>query len=179
MTAIVGVVGPRVGGSLASVGYGALATERLQIVAVGRIRPPHVEAAHEYESRIAARTTFRVDEVAAEPLQHGSDQVDVRDGARVLGRVIEGAYVVALDPRGRPHVSSEAFAEWLGRRVEAPTTTAFVIGGASGLPMSVRARSDELLSLGPMTLPHQLARVVLVEQIYRALCHLAGHPYAH
>lgn len=156
-----------------------LATERLQIVAVGRIRPPHAEGAHEYESRISARAALRVDEVTAEPLQHGLDRVHAREGARVLARIVDGAYVVALDPGGRMHGSSEAFAEWLGGRMEAPMATAFVIGGASGLAPSVRARSDQSLSLGPLTLPHQLARVVLVEQVYRALCHLAGHPYAH
>jgi len=85
--------------------------------------------------------------------------------------------VVAMDSRGRQPASSEALAAWLGRRLEDPRPTAFLIGGAIGLDPQVAAAADERMSLGPLTLPHQLARVVLAEQVYRALADLAGHPY--
>lgn len=152
---------------------------RLQLVVVGRARPPHDAAAREYERRISERVAIRVDEVAAEPLQRGADQVLRREGERLRARLIEGAWTVALDPAGRAPESTEAFAAWLGRRLDEPRPTAFLVGGSVGLPGDVVDQADETLSLGPLTLPHQLARVVLAEQIYRALMILAGHPYHH
>lgn len=152
---------------------------RLQIVAVGRPRPPLSDGSRLYEERIRERVSLRVDDVAPEPLQHGIDQVRLREAERIGRRLVPGAHIVALDPVGRAHRSSEDLAGWLGRRLEAPGTTTFVIGGPAGLPPSIASSAAELLSLGTLTLPHQLARVVLAEQIYRALAHLAGHPYAH
>jgi len=152
---------------------------RLQIVAVGKLRPPHLNVGRMYEDRVRERVALRVDEVAAEPLQHGTDQVHRRESERLLGRVGADAWRVALAPGGRAPASSEAFAGWLGARLEVPRPTAFLIGGAAGLAPDLAAAADERLSLGPLTLPHQLARVVLAEQLYRALCILAGHPYHH
>ncbi|MCU0309297.1 MAG: 23S rRNA (pseudouridine(1915)-N(3))-methyltransferase RlmH [Thermoleophilia bacterium] len=149
----------------------------LQVVAVGRLRPPLAEAGREYEARVAQMAAFRADEVAAEPVQHGPDQVFRREGARMRDRVAAGAHVVALDVGGRAPRSSDAFAAWLGRRVEDPRPTAFLIGGALGLDPALAREADERLSLGPLTMPHQLARVVLTEQLYRGLCTLSGHPY--
>ena len=152
---------------------------RLQIVAVGKLRPPHDAPGRLYQERICERVALRVDEVAAEPLQHGTDLVKRREAERVDARLVDGAWVVALDPTGRAPASSEALAQWLGARLEVPRPTAFVVGGAAGLADELVARADERISLGPLTLPHQLARVVLAEQLYRSLCILAGHPYHH
>ncbi len=146
---------------------------------MGGIRPPHADAAAEYERRVADRVSFRVDEVASEPLQHGEDQVHRREGSRIAERIVEGAWVVALTPDGRAPRSSEAFAQWLASRLEVPRPTAFLIGGAAGLAPDLLRSADERLSLGPLTLPHQLARVVLAEQLYRGLAISAGHPYHH
>jgi 23S rRNA (pseudouridine1915-N3)-methyltransferase len=79
---------------------------------------------------------------------------------------------ILLDPAGRS-CDSIAFA----RMVEEGRDLAFVIGGADGLPEQWRSRADRLLAVSPMTMPHELARVVLAEQIYRALTTLRGHPY--
>ncbi len=79
-------------------------------------------------------------------------------------------FKIALDPAGRT-MNSQKLAEWFDRDL------LFLIGGAEGLPEEWRARADLLLSLTPMTMPHELARVVLAEQIYRALTTLRGHPY--
>lgn len=152
---------------------------RIQIVVVGKVRPPFEAAAREYEKRIADRVPLVVAEVAAEPLQHGDDQVLRREGERVRTRIIPGAMRVALSPAGRTFRSSEEFATWLGRRLDDARPTSFLVGGAMGLPDDLIAEAEETLSLGPLTLPHQLARVVLGEQIYRAMAALAGHPYAH
>lgn len=85
--------------------------------------------------------------------------------------------VIALAPDGRA-MSSEAFARWLAARRDAGSRhVAFLIGGADGLGGEVAGRAASTLSLGPMTLPHGLARAVLAEQIYRAITILSGHPY--
>jgi len=84
---------------------------------------------------------------------------------------------VLLDSRGRA-MSSEAFAGWIGtRRDEGAQHLVFAVGPASGWSGDARARANLLLSLGAMTLPHALARLVLAEQIYRAVTILTGHPY--
>jgi 23S rRNA (pseudouridine1915-N3)-methyltransferase len=87
------------------------------------------------------------------------------------------ALAVLLDSRGR-QMSSEAFASWLGaRRDEGNQHIVFAVGGASGWSEAVRGRAHLLLSLGPMTLAHALARLVMAEQLYRAVTILTGHPY--
>lgn len=149
----------------------------IQFVVVGRLRPPLADAGAEFESRIARMADFRVDEVPAEPVQRGDHQVFRREGERMRAKVVPGAHVVALDVGGRAPASSEALATWMARRLEHPRPTAFLVGGAIGLDPGLVASADERMSLGPLTLPHQLARVVLGEQVYRALADLAGHPY--
>lgn len=94
---------------------------------------------------------------------------------RLAGRT--PAVAVLLDSRGR-QMTSETFAAWLGaRRDEGAQQIVFAIGPASGWSAAARGRAQLLLSLGPMTLPHALARVVVAEQIYRAFTILTGHPY--
>ena len=86
-------------------------------------------------------------------------------------------YLVLLDSRGKPF-TSEQFAQWLGKlRDQGQQAIVLAIGPADGWSEDARNRADLLLSLGPMTLPHELARVVLSEQLYRAFTILAGHPY--
>lgn len=95
--------------------------------------------------------------------------------ARRQGRT--AAILVLLDSRGRS-MTSEAFAAWLGkRRDEGAQQLVFAVGPADGWSDTFRQRAGLLLSLGPMTLPHSLARLVLAEQIYRAFTILSGHPY--
>jgi 23S rRNA (pseudouridine1915-N3)-methyltransferase len=85
--------------------------------------------------------------------------------------------LVLLDSRGK-HLSSESFAAWLGEQKDSSRQLViFAIGPADGWSVPARQQAGLLLSLGPMTLPHELARVVLAEQLYRAFTILAGHPY--
>lgn len=100
-----------------------------------------------------------------------------REGELLLAQAPEGATLVALDGRGRP-LSSEKFAGWLGQhRDQGCRNLVFIIGGADGLSDQVIARAHLQISLGAMTWPHMLVRMMLAEQIYRAVTILANHPY--
>jgi len=104
-------------------------------------------------------------------------QLKAREAALILAAVPTPARLVALDPRGEPWSSRDLAShlrDWADRGVGA---TAFAIGGAAGLDASILAKADTVLSLGAMTWPHFLARIMLLEQLYRAQQILAGHPY--
>jgi len=150
---------------------------RVQIVAVGKLRDPFVGAADLYLQRLRPGLDVRVDEVNAEPASRDRGRAMRLEGERLRGRIQERAWRVALTPECRSPVSSEALADWLGLRIEAARPISIVIGGADGIEPGFRRECEECLSLGPLTLPHQLARVVLLEQLYRAVCIRSGHPY--
>ena len=104
-------------------------------------------------------------------------RLKAREAALILASVPHSARLVALDPRGEPWSSRDLAShlrDWADRGVGA---TAFAIGGAAGLDASILAKADTVLSLGAMTWPHFLARIMLLEQLYRAQQILAGHPY--
>ena len=103
------------------------------------------------------------------------EEIELRDDAEVAGRLPGRSFVSLLHAGGRQY-DSEAFSRFLEARRQDGRGLAFVVGGPFGLEL---ARADHRLSLGPMTLPHQLARVVLLEQLYRAHKLLAGEPYHH
>jgi 23S rRNA (pseudouridine1915-N3)-methyltransferase len=134
---------------------------RYTVLAVGRIRPPYVDDVRHYERLLARHARVEL--------------VEVREDDRLERRIPDRAYVSVLDAGGRTY-GSEAFARWLEQRRQAGRDVCFVIGGPFGTALE---RSDHRLSLGPMTLPHQLARVVLLEQLFRAHKILAGEPYHH
>lgn len=99
-----------------------------------------------------------------------------REAALIRAALPPKPYLICLDSRGRS-LSSEAFAALLGRLADEGREIAFVIGGAEGLDPGLRGEADCLLSLGPMTWPHLLVRVLLAEQLFRAQSILGGHPY--
>jgi 23S rRNA (pseudouridine1915-N3)-methyltransferase len=152
---------------------------RLLIAAVGRLKAgPEQALVDDYLARAgqAGRALglgpFSVSEI---------DERKARDAPAQSARLIEaipaGAHAVALDERGES-LSSEAFANLLARlRDDGTPAVAFLIGGADGHDARLRARADRLLSFGPMVWPHILARVMLAEQLYRAVSILAGTPY--
>lgn len=106
-----------------------------------------------------------------------ADDRMAEEGQALLAAVPAGSTLVALDPRGR-NLTSEAFAERMrADRDGGVPALCCVIGGADGLAEAVRSRADILLAFGAATFPHQLVRVMLAEQIYRATTILAGHPY--
>ncbi len=94
----------------------------------------------------------------------------------ILWRNIPSAIKILLDPEGQPQ-DSVGFTQLVQKAEQEARDLVFVIGGAEGLPRAWKSEADRLLALSPMTMPHELARVVLAEQIYRALTTLRGHPY--
>ena len=112
-------------------------------------------------------------EVVSIPPERGRQKIDDvaimrAQSARLVAAIPDRGYTVVLDERGQT-LDSLKFASWLERlTIDNPHGVNFVIGGDTGVDDSVRARADKLLSLSPMTLPHQVARIVLLEQIYRA-----------
>jgi 23S rRNA (pseudouridine1915-N3)-methyltransferase len=144
---------------------------RLSIVAVGKIKERGIrEAIDDYIGRVTRH--FPVDEVEVR------DAPPAELGPTLEKRLPSSAHVVALDVAGKS-MSSDGFARWLDARLtQGKGRVVFLIGGAEGLPPSIRARADEKLSLSAMTLPHRLARLFLAEQLYRAVTILRGEPYA-
>ena len=126
------------------------------MLAVGRLRPPYADDVQHYQKLLARHT-----------------RLEVREDQSVEGRIPDRAFVIGLDPDGQTF-DSESFARWLEDRRQSGRDLCFVVGGPRGLDLN---DCDLKLSFGPMTLPHQLARVVLLEQIYRANKILAGEPY--
>ncbi len=147
------------------------------VIAVGRARGALADVAAEYERRAAHYWPLRTVEVREESARSlPPEQVVAREGERLGARVPAGATLVACDERGDMWTSTR-FATWLAAQRDAARDVAFVIGGALGLDGALRARAGVRLALAPWTLPHDLARVVLVEQLYRAGTLARGEPY--
>ena len=152
---------------------------QIHIIAVGRLREPHWKAAAE---------------AYAKRLKHGYELIEtvVRDGDATLSAAdrtaLEGDRIiqslkgnlmpVCLDEHGET-LTSALFARFLQQCFDTARTPCFIVGGAYGLSRPVKERAAKLLSLGPMTLPHELARVLLLEQLYRADSIMRGRPYHH
>jgi 23S rRNA (pseudouridine1915-N3)-methyltransferase len=151
---------------------------RIVVAAVGKPRDRALAAAiGEYETRAKRYWTLDVHEVREEPARAApADLVREREGERLLSRVPAGASVVACDEAG-DGMTSSAFAAWLQGERERARDVAFAIGGAYGLSPKVREAASRRLALAPWTLPHELARLVLTEQLYRAGTIARGEPY--
>ncbi len=147
------------------------------MLAVGRDRSGlYAPAVEEYAKRLARYLKFELVEVPEARKRAGTPQAKDEEGETLLARLGERERVVLLDERGDEETSA-AFArrveKWLARGQD----VALVVGGSDGLADAVRARADETLALSRMTLAHRLARLVLVEQLYRAMTILRGEPY--
>ncbi|MDQ2889341.1 MAG: 23S rRNA (pseudouridine(1915)-N(3))-methyltransferase RlmH [Gemmatimonadota bacterium] len=152
---------------------------RIIIAAVGRPKDQALAAAiRDYEVRAARYWPIEICEVKAERADSASDgsMVRMREGERLRERIGSAPTTVACDVGGTT-MTSESFASWLQQKRERAQDVAFVVGGATGLDPALRADAGMRLSLAPWTLPHELARLVLAEQLYRAGTIIRGEPY--
>ena len=138
---------------------------RLVVITIGKARPPFTDDVDHYTRLLARHARL--------------EQVELAEGAEpaaIWRRVPDGAHLCALDRDGE-ELPSERLAELIAERRMSRADLAFLVGGPFGLDRSVLERADRRLSFGRLTLPHQLARVVLLEQLFRAHKILAGEPY--
>lgn len=150
------------------------ARPQVTILAVGKLRESFWrDAMAEYAKRLTGQTSkFQVVEV-----EEDTNADSEREGERLLSRIPERAWVVACDGTGKMIASDKLAARIEQVCTDGESLLVFLIGGANGLSDAVRTRADLLLSFGPMTFPHPLARVMLVEQLYRAFKINRGEAY--
>lgn len=151
---------------------------RFVVAVVGKPRDVNLAAAiREYETRAGRYWPIEVHEVREEPARSGSaDLVREREGGRLLEALPPGAQIVTCELTGSTQ-TSEQFARWMQDQRERARDVAIVIGGALGLGTNVSQRAASKIALAPWTLPHELARLVLAEQLYRAGTIGRGEPY--
>jgi 23S rRNA (pseudouridine1915-N3)-methyltransferase len=131
---------------------------KVVVVSVGRLRPPFVDDVEHYARLLGRHARLEL--------------IEVREDDAAARRIPDRAFVSLLSLEGRAY-DSDAFARWLEERRQSGRDLCFVIGGPAGLELD----ADHRLSFGPLTLPHQLAQVVLLEQLFRAHKILANEPY--
>ena len=152
---------------------------RIRVVTVGRLKERfYRDACDEYLKRLGRYAALSVVEVADRDHESlGDSRALAEEGIDILKRIPERDRVILLDREGVP-TSSERLAERLAEwGVSGESDVTFVLGGSVGVSPEVVARADERISFGPLTLPHNLARVVLLEQLYRAFRINRGEPY--
>lgn len=156
---------------------------KITLVTVGKIKEKYLEAAiAEYSKRLSRYCKLEIVQVADEKTPDNAgevmeQQIKEKEGERILAHLKDSAYVVALAINGK-QLSSEELAEFVeDLGVKGESHIQFVIGGSLGLSESVLKRADYKLSFSKMTFPHQLMRVILLEQIYRSYRIISGAPY--
>lgn len=156
---------------------------KITVLCVGRIKEKYfTDAVKEYAKRLGRYCKLEILEVMDEKIPDGAgkvleDAVKQKEGEKLLSRLREGAYVIALELEGKK-LDSMAFSERLEKLgVHGVSHIVFIIGGSLGLSEEVKKRADEAISFSDMTFPHQLMRVILLEQIYRGYRIINREPY--
>jgi 23S rRNA (pseudouridine1915-N3)-methyltransferase len=152
---------------------------KCRLLAAGTRLPEWVNTGfQEYQKRLRAPLVLELEEIPVAARRAGENpaRAVAREGQRMLASISPKDYVVALEIAGTA-MSTEKLSSWLGERLRDGKPLAFLIGGPDGLAPECLKRADQSWSLSPLTLPHALVRVVVAEQIYRAMSLTAGHPY--
>lgn len=152
---------------------------KCRLLAAGTRLPSWInEGFSEYQKRLRTPLSLELHEIGVASRHAGEDarKAIEREGADMLALLGKNDYVVALEITGKP-MSTEQLSLWLKERLREGRPLALLVGGPDGLSQGCRRRADFAWSLSPLTLPHALVRVMLAEQIYRAMSLLAGHPY--
>ncbi|WP_027339609.1 23S rRNA (pseudouridine(1915)-N(3))-methyltransferase RlmH [Halonatronum saccharophilum] len=156
---------------------------KVRVISVGKIKESYImQGINEFTKRLQRHVDLEVIEVKDEKIGGSLSSAEVEgikkeEGQRILERLDARSYTIALDPQGK-HMSSEGLAKSISNlQVQGYSSIEFIIGGALGLHKSVRDRSDYILSFSHMTFTHQMARLILLEQVYRAFKIIKGEPY--
>lgn len=155
---------------------------RLGLISVGRLKAgPERDLYGRYAARIAALRRMGLEGLDLREIDESKAKTPnermAREGRELMSLIPDGSVLVVFDERGMM-ADSTAFANFIGRQRDAGSRSlCFLVGGPDGVDPSVRERASAIYSFGAMTLPHQLVRVLVVEQIYRAMTILSGHPY--
>ena len=152
---------------------------KCRLIAAGSRLPAWINSGFEdYQKRLRTPLVLELHEVALAARRAGEDprRAIQREGADMLTLVGKEDHVVALEITAKS-MSTEQLAAWLQERMREGRTLSFLIGGPDGLSAACRERANQSWSLSPLTLPHALVRVIVAEQLYRAMSLLAGHPY--
>jgi 23S rRNA (pseudouridine1915-N3)-methyltransferase len=152
---------------------------KCRLIAAGTRLPEWVNSGfHEYQKRLRSPLVLELQEIPVATRRAGENPARAiqREGADMLAVLGRDDYVVALEIAAKA-MSTEQLSAWLAERMRDGRSLAFLIGGPDGLSAQCRERADQSWSLSPLTLPHALVRVVVAEQLYRAMSLLAGHPY--
>jgi 23S rRNA (pseudouridine1915-N3)-methyltransferase len=152
---------------------------KCRLIAAGTRLPDWVNSGFlEYQKRLRAPLVLELEEIAVGTRRAGENpqRAIAREGADMLAALGPKDHVVALEVSA-PQRSTQAVSIWLAERLRAAKPLALLIGGPDGLAPECIERADESWSLSPLTLPHALVRIVVAEQLYRAMSLLAGHPY--
>lgn len=156
---------------------------KITILCVGKIKEKYFrEGIAEYTKRLSRYCKLEIIEVADEKTPDGAspkeeEMIKEKEASRLLSHIKEGAYVIALAIEGKQY-SSEEFADKIERLgINGTSHIIFLIGGSLGMSADLLKKSNELLSFSKMTFPHQMMRMVLLEQIYRGYRIINGEPY--
>ena len=151
---------------------------KITLLWVGKTRNVHLKSLIEdYWKRLEHFCELSLREVQQVKSETGKGRLAVLEGEKLLARVDASDHVVLLDSTGKG-LTTEKFATWLCRhRDQSTRNLVFVIGGHEGISESLKRRADSCLSLSPLTFTHEMARCVLLEQIYRAFNVIQGFPY--
>jgi 23S rRNA (pseudouridine1915-N3)-methyltransferase len=152
---------------------------RATFICVGRLSREYRAVWEHYEKLVRPYLTLEVFEVAESPPSAGADLVRSKEGAAILALLRSGALTVVLDVHGRQYSSEEWSTCLAEKKLHGASHFQFILGGAVGLDRSVLATADVLWSLSALTFPHQMARCIALEQLYRALRIERGEPYHH
>jgi 23S rRNA (pseudouridine1915-N3)-methyltransferase len=152
---------------------------KCRLIAAGTRLPEWVNSGFlEYQKRLRTPLVLELHEISVAIRRAGENpqRAIAREGADMLAALAKDDYVVALEITGKA-MNTEQLSGWLAERLRDGRSLALLIGGPDGLSPQCRERADQTWSLSPLTLPHALVRVVVAEQIYRAMSLMAGHPY--
>ena len=152
---------------------------KCRLIAAGTRLPDWVNSGFaEYQKRLRTPLVLELHEIAVATRRAGENprRAVLREGADMLAAIGRDDYVVALEIAATT-MNTEQLSRWLAERLREGRPLALLIGGPDGLAPAVQDRADQSWSLSPLTLPHALVRILVAEQIYRAMSMLAGHPY--